>query len=71
MPSVSKKQLFARMKRKTLNHDEKNKLIDFAKKNPYFGWQKLGEILGIGKTSDVSIIKNKENVRKEFEKFEY
>ena len=58
------------MKRKTLNHDEKNKLIDFAKKNPYFGCRKLGEILGIGKTSVVSIIKNEENVRKEFEKFE-
>ena len=31
---------------------------------------KLGEIHGIGKTSVASMLKNEENIRKEFEKFE-
>lgn len=35
MPSVSKKRLSALMKRKTLNLNEKIKLIDFAKKESH------------------------------------
>ena len=70
MSSISKKQYSAWIKSKTLNLNEKIKLIDFAKNNPTFGCRKLGEIQGIGKTSVASILKNKENIRKEFEKFE-
>ena len=62
MPLVSKKQLSARMKRKTLNLNEKFKLIDFAKKNPTSGCRKLGEKHGIEKTSAASILKNEENI---------
>ena len=70
MPSVSKKQLPAQMKRKTLNLKEKIKFIDFTKKNPNFGCRTLGKIHRIGKTSVASILKNEENIRKEFQKFE-
>ena len=70
IPSVSKKQLSARMKRKTLNLNYKIKLIDLTKKNPTFGCRKFGEIHGIGKTSVASMLQNEENTRKEFEKFE-
>ena len=49
------RQLSARMKRKTINFNEKIKLTDFAKKNPTFGCQKLGKIHGTGKTSVASI----------------
>ena len=55
------------MKRKTLNLNEKIKLIDFAKKNLTFGCRKLDEIHGIGKTSAASILKSEESIRKEFE----
>ena len=39
---ASMKQLSARLKRKTLNLNEKIKLIDYAKKNPSFGCLNLG-----------------------------
>ena len=70
IPLVCKKQLSARMKRKTLNLNYKIKLIDLTKKNPTFGCRKFGEIHGIGKTSVASILQNEENTWKVFEKFE-
>ena len=45
-------------------------MIDFAKKNPCFGCRKFSEIYGIGKTSVKSILKDEDNIRKEFEIFE-
>ena len=67
---LSEKHLSARMKRQTLSLSEKIKLIVFAKKNPTFGCQKIGEIHGIGKTSVACILKDEDNNRKEFEMFE-
>ena len=67
---LSKKHFSARMKRKTLSLSEKIKLIDFAKKNPTFGCGKIGEIHGIGKTPVACILKDEDNIRKEFEMFE-
>ena len=64
MPSVSKNQLSARMKRKTLNLNKKNYLIDFAKKNPTFGCQKLGETHRIGKTSVAGILKTRKKIER-------
>ena len=66
---LSKKHLSARMKRKTLSLSEKIKRIDFAKKYPTFGCRKIGEIHGIGKTSVACILKDEDNIRKEFEMF--
>ena len=66
---LSKKHLSGRMKRKTLSIVEKIKLIDFAKKNPTFGCRKFGEIHGTGKTSVAYILKDEDNMRKEFEIF--
>ena len=66
MPSVSKKQFSTHTKRKTLNLNEENQLIGFAKKEPHLWVQKHGEIHGIGKTSVASMLKNKENILKEF-----
>lgn len=54
------------IERKTLNLNKKTKLTNFAKKN----CQKLGEISGTGKTSVASILKDEENMGKEFEMFE-
>lgn len=62
------KQLSARMKRKALNLNEKIKLNDFAKKNPTSECWKVGEYTEIEKVA--SILKNEENIRKEYEKFE-
>ena len=67
---LSKKNLSARMKRKTLGLSEKINLIDFAKKNPTFGCRKIGEIDGTWKTSVACILKDQDNIRKEFKMFE-
>ena len=67
---LSKEHLSARMKRKTLSLSEKMKLIDFAKKNPTFGCRNIDDIHGIGKTSVACILKDEDNIRKEFEMFE-
>ena len=55
---------------KNWNLNEKLKLIDFVKNNPTFGYWKLGKINGIGETSVANILKNEENIRREFEKSE-
>ena len=58
------------MKMKTLSLSEKIKLIVFAKKNPTFGYRKISEIHEIGKTSVACILKDENNIQKEFEIFE-
>ena len=57
--SLSKKQLSVRLKRKTLNLNEK-----------IHGCRKYGEIHRIKKTSAASILKYEENIRKKFKMFE-
>ena len=44
--------------------------LTLQKKNPTFECQKHGQIHGIRKTSVASMLKNEENIQKDFEKFE-
>ena len=63
------KQLCSRLQKKTLTLEEKIRVLDHAEKNPKVGCSKLAELLSVGKTQIAALIKDKRNVRAQYETF--
>ena len=68
--SLSRKVLSAQLERKTLSLEEKVKLLDFKKKHPKKSVRDIAEVFKIGKTSAATILKNSEQIRKDYETFQ-
>ena len=63
------KQLCSRLQKKTLTLEEKVHVLDHAEKNPKVGCRKLAELFSVGKMRIVALIKDKQNVRAQYETF--
>ena len=64
--SLSKHQLSAALKRKSLSPDEKTVILDYANK---MDCRKIAEYFSFGKTAASNILKDGRNLRKDFEFF--
>ena len=65
MQRLSNQQLADKLAKNTLTLDEKNKFLDFAKKNPKRGCRKLADIYKIGKTAAATILKDEKKLREQ------
>ena len=66
MSKISK-QLCSRLQKKTLTLEEKVHVLDHAEKNPKVGCRKLAELFSVEKMRIVALIKDKQNVRAQYE----
>ena len=63
------KQVCSRLQKKTLTLEEKIRVLDHAEKNPKVGCRKLASLFSVGKRHIAALIKDKRNVRAQYETF--
>ena len=67
--SLSEHQLSAALKRKRLDLNEKNTILDYANEHPKMGCGKLAEHFPVGKPAISNILKQSKYVRRDYEFF--